>query len=91
MTRACAESHGYYFPDKTESSIGVKVACYAQVYIDDILMNRGNPTRPFELTSVFSDQAEAIEWYNGPSQTPARYSDLNSVCGVLVIHTRRTP
>jgi hypothetical protein len=89
--RVCAESHGYYYPDKAENSIGVKIACYAQVYIDDVLMNRGNPTRPFELTSIFVDQAEAIEWYNGASQTPARYSDLNSVCGVLVVHTRRTP
>ena len=45
MSRECAESHGYYYPDKAENSIGVKVACYAQVYIDDVLMNRGNPTR----------------------------------------------
>jgi hypothetical protein len=90
-TATCAESHGYYFPDRTEAAIGVKVACYPQVYVDDVLMNRGYPTRPFELTSMFADQVEAIEWYSGPSQTPSRYSNLGAICGVLVIHTRRTP
>lgn len=89
-SRSCAESAGLYYPDLSEAMMGVKVACYAQVYVDDVLMNRGRPTRPFEVTSMFADQIEAIEWYAGASQTPTRYTELNSDCGVLVIHMRRT-
>ena len=32
---------------------------------------------------------EAVEYYASAAQTPARYSGLNSQCGVLVLHTRR--
>ncbi|HEY4129371.1 MAG TPA: carboxypeptidase regulatory-like domain-containing protein [Gemmatimonadaceae bacterium] len=91
ITRECALSQGMYFPDASDSSMGVVPACYAKVYVDETLMNGGYPTRPFEVSSVFADQVEAIEWYAGASQTPAKYADLNSGCGVLVIHTRRIP
>lgn len=88
---ACYEGAGWYVPDKSETQIGVKVACYAQVYIDGMLMNHGHPTRPFEANYLYTDQIEALEWYAGPSETPGRYANLNSDCGVLVVHTRRTP
>ena len=87
---SCLEGHGYYVPKGGDPS-GVRTACYAQIYIDGVLMNPGNPTRYYDLGATYADQAEAVEWYAGPSQTPGRYSSLNSVCGVLVIHTRRTP
>jgi hypothetical protein len=86
----CYESQGYYVPDQTEITLGVKVACYSQVWVDDVLMNRGNPTRPFELTAMFAEQIEALEWYASASETPGRYADPSARCGVLVIHTRRT-
>lgn len=89
--RACFESHGFYVPDNSEAIVGVKAACYAQVYVDDKLMNHGNPTPPFDASELYSEQIEALEWYAGPSETPGRYSNLNAVCGVLVVHTRRTP
>lgn len=91
ITQQCAVSQGMYWPDGSEVSMGVVPACYAKVYVDETLMNGGYPTRPFEVTSVFADQVEAIEWYAGASQTPAKYADLNSGCGVLVIHTRHIP
>ena len=87
--RACYESSGWYVPDAVEAQLGVKIACYAQVYVDGVLMNHGKPTRPFEANELYSDQIEAIEWYAGPSETPARYATLNSDCGVLVVHGRR--
>ena len=87
----CYESQGYYVPDPTESALGAKIACYAQVWVNDVMMNRGNPTRPFELTTMFAEQIEALEWYPSMSETPLRYSDPGALCGVLVIHTRRTP
>jgi hypothetical protein len=87
----CYANHGYYIPDKTGVSVGEKIACYSQVYINGVLMNHGSPTPPFEANTMFADQIEAIEWYAGPSETPGRYSNLNAVCGVLVVYTRRTP
>jgi hypothetical protein len=68
--------------------------CYAQVYLDKHLVYRGTAIEGeplFNLNSVPVDQIEAIEYYGGPSQTPLTYSRLNSNCGVLVIHTRRSP
>lgn len=87
----CFASHGYYVPNASEAAQGAQVACYPQIYLDGALMNTGNPTPPFDINSILPHQIEAIEWYSGPSQTPARYSGLGSRCGVLVIHTRRNP
>ena len=89
---SCFEAHGYYVPGPGDpKNAGLQIDCYAQVYVDDILMNGGTPTRYFDIGATYADQAEAVEWYAGPSETPGRYSNLNAVCGVLVIHTRRTP
>lgn len=71
--------------------------CYAQVYVDQALVYRGGqsgPTGgepPYDINTMAPSEIEAIEYYAGPASTPHRYSKLNSQCGVLVIHTRRTP
>ena len=46
---------------------------------------------PFDVNLIPLNMIEAIEYYSGPAETPAKYSGLNSNCGVLVIWTRRTP
>lgn len=66
--------------------------CYAQVYLDRALMYAGRDGEPlFDINTIAPEQIEAIEYYAGPSQTPLKYGALNSTCGVLVIHTRRSP
>jgi hypothetical protein len=87
---SCYAANGWYVPDVSEAMLGVKVACYSQIYINGTLMNRGNPTPPFEVDELYTEQIEALEWYAGPSETPGRYADRNSGCGVLVVHTRRS-
>jgi outer membrane receptor for ferrienterochelin and colicin len=79
--------------DEIDVIRGAKLcACYAQVYLDNSLVYRGEPGEPlFDLNRMVPAQIEAIEFYAGPAQTPLRYGGLNSVCGVLVIHTRRSP
>lgn len=65
--------------------------CYAQVYLDQVPVYRGREQEGlFNVNSILPHEIEAIEYYAGPSVTPARYSGLNSQCGVLVIHRRRT-
>lgn len=71
-------------------SAGAKCGCYARVYLDNQLMNPGRAPEPFDINSIVPESVEAVEWYSSPAQTPAKYSTLNSVCGVLVIHTRRS-
>lgn len=69
-----------------------RCACYAQVYLDNALLyggGLGETVPDLNFISVYS--VEAIEYYAGPSQTPIQYARLNSQCGVLVIHTRRSP
>ena len=61
------------------------------MYLDNLLMNPQQPTEPFDINTIAPEQIEAIEFYAGASQTPLRYSNLNSACGVLVIHRRRSP
>jgi hypothetical protein len=88
--RSGKSSHGtVYVPTNAERAQGITCACYAQVYLDGGLMNGGLPTPPFNLNELLTSQIEAVEWYAGPSETPARYTRLNSACGVLVVHTRR--
>lgn len=66
--------------------------CYAQVYLDDVLMYGGREGEAlFDVNTLIPDHIEAVEYYAGPSRTPMRYSRLNSACGVLVIHSRRSP
>ncbi len=68
--------------------------CLASVYVDGHAMYGkigGDSEEPFDLNSLSPDQIEAIEYYAGPSETPAKYSGLNSTCGVLVIWLRHEP
>lgn len=66
------------------------VACYSQVYLDNMIVYAARDGEPlFDVNTVRADQIEAIEYYANPAQTPARYSGLNSGCGVLVLWTRR--
>ena len=80
----CYENHGFY------TGGGAPIACYSQVYLDGILMNGiKEPTEPFDLTTIAPERVEAMEYYAGPSETPAQYLRMGSNCGVLVIWTRR--
>ena len=87
----CMREKGIYFPEGFEVLQGMKPSCYAMVYLDDMLMNPGRPTEPFDVNTIAPERIEAVEWYAGPSQTPLKYAKLNSACGVLVIWTRRSP
>ena len=76
-----------------ETGRQIACTCYPVVYVNDAMIYRGagaNDLVPnvnrFDVASI-----EAIEFYASPAQTPLKYSTLNSSCGVLVFHTRRTP
>ncbi|MGH9889535.1 MAG: hypothetical protein ACREBE_28640, partial [bacterium] len=79
-----------YYPEKDERTRGIMAACYAQVYMDNVLMNPSRPTEPFDINTIDPSQIEALEWYASPAETPLKFSKLNSTCGVLVLHTRRS-
>jgi hypothetical protein len=86
----CLQQEGrIYVPEGHEQSRGVIMACYSRVYMDRFLLNSGHPTEPFDVNTVSPDQIEAIEYYASASETPHRYSSLNSGCGLLVLHMRR--
>jgi hypothetical protein len=76
-------------PTRMEAQEGKICGCYAQVYLDGSLMNPGQPTDPFDVNTISTTQLEGIEYYASPAETPAKYSRLNSPCGVYVMHTRR--
>jgi hypothetical protein len=86
----CLAGQGIYVPSVGEVAQGIQIACYAQVYVDDVLMNRSRPTEPYNLNDFRADQVEAVEYYAGASQIPAKYSALDSRCGVVVLWTRRS-
>ncbi len=77
--------------------------CYALVYVDDHLAFRGQELlgsslhggaqyrwEPlFEVNGSGVAEIEAIDYYASAAQAPMRYAELNSQCGILVIHTIR--
>jgi hypothetical protein len=66
--------------------------CLSHVYLDNSLVYSGRRDEPpFDIHLIPVDAIEAIEYYSGPAQTPAKYNTLNSNCGVVVIWTRRKP
>jgi hypothetical protein len=73
----------------TRPANGGPLACYSQVYIDEMLINPGRPTDPFDLNSVPPNTIEALEYYSLALQAPHKYNNANADCGVLVIWTRR--
>ena len=76
--------------DSESAARGARRACYAHVYLDNSLVYGGRSgERLFNLGTISAADIEAMEYYSGPAQTPARYTRLNAVCGVLVIWTRR--
>jgi hypothetical protein len=81
---------GYYCPTRAEQLQGLsQCACFAQVYMDDRLMNSGKPTEPFDVNTIPSDLIAGLEFYATPASTPARYSQLDAVCGVMLVWTKR--
>jgi hypothetical protein len=80
-----------YVPSLADKRRGIQCTCYAQVYVDGRLMNPGTPTEPWDLNELAVTGIESVEWYSSPAQTPFKYSNLNSSCGVLVLHRRRDP
>ncbi|MEX2153152.1 MAG: carboxypeptidase regulatory-like domain-containing protein [Gemmatimonadaceae bacterium] len=81
---------GMIEPDEFSSKLGAPVGCYADVWVDNLRVYSGRQEEPlFNLGSITPSLIEAMEYYATPAQTPARYANLNTVCGVLVIWTRR--
>lgn len=60
--------------------------CYADVYLDGVIVSSGGPE--FDVNTLDPAHVSAIEFYSGPSQTPAQYNKTGSVCGVLLIWTK---
>ena len=80
----------FYVPETFELRQGMARGCYALVYFNRQLMNPGRPTMPFDVNTFAPIQVEAIEWYEGASSVPMRYSAQDTRCGVLIIHGRRS-
>lgn len=87
-SRRSTTSSGVYQPKGDEIARGVRTACYAQVYLDNMLMNSGSPASPFDVNTITVETLKAVEYYSGPAETPNKYARLNSTCGVLVLWTR---
>ena len=75
--------------DAVDLKLGAPRVCYAVVFLDGIAVFRGMDGEPlFDASSIHADDIEALEYYAGPAQTPARYSQLNATCGAVVIWPR---
>jgi hypothetical protein len=72
-----------------EAMQGAKCNCYAQVYLDRMLLNPGRPTEPLDVNTFAAFQLEGVEWYPGDASLPLEYARRGATCGVLILHTRR--
>jgi hypothetical protein len=82
---------GIYCPDDVESRSGIECGCYSQVFVNNMLMNRGSPTPPFDVNTVATEQLDALEYYRSAAETPPKYSGSATQCGILVLWTKRSP
>jgi hypothetical protein len=60
--------------------------CFPEVYLDKARLS-GRRLVP-NVGRLNPDQLQAIEVYQGPAETPAKYASFESGCGVIVFHTR---
>ena len=91
LRRRCSEREGASPAEGSNQAQRNNCACFVQVYLDDMPLYTGPGGIVPDINSFSPAEIEAIEFYTGPAQTPVKYSRLDSHCGVLVIHTRRTP
>lgn len=76
--------------DKSDLERGARPQCYVNVYLDGAMVYSSSPNAPlFDVNSLSASEIEAIEYYSGAGQIPARYNRTNASCGVLLIWTRR--
>ena len=90
----CTTLEGYPVreADRNDPKKNPGCGCFAQVWLDDVLLFSGDERGEVpDINRLAPSSFEAIEYYQSAAQTPMRYSRLNSECGVLVLHTRRTP
>jgi hypothetical protein len=71
--------------------MGAKRACYVDVWLDGVRVYAGGQEMLWDVNSVGPASLEAVEYYAGPAQTPAKYTRVNQECGTLVLWTRRGP
>jgi hypothetical protein len=75
---------------KSGPGIPQRSFCYPVVYVDAMMVYRGNLTEePFNINSVSVANVEAVEYYASAALAPMRYTPTQASCGILVIHTRR--
>jgi hypothetical protein len=65
------------------------LACYPDVYLDGMNVYRFGTGQPlFDINSIASAEAAAIELYVGAARIPAEYNSSSAACGVLLIWTK---
>lgn len=78
------------FGESGEPSSGLQTCdpCYAQVFVDGMLMTRADR---FDINTYPLREIQAIEYYASAAVVPGRYHVNGAACGVVVIHTRSGP
>ena len=72
---------------------GARSNCYPAVFVDGHRVSK--PTQggvghdPYDLSTMFTIEVQAIEIYKGASSVPAEFGGGNAACGALVIWTKR--
>ena len=80
-----------YEPDKYSAAMGAKRGCYVDIWLDGVRVYAGGQDVLWDVNGIPPASLEAVEYYAGPAQTPARYMRANQACGTLVLWTRRSP
>lgn len=75
--------------DRTDQKRGAKPACYAQVYLDGVLVYRPVKDAPlFDVNSISPSTLQAAEFFPGASETPREYGGTGAACGTLILWTK---
>jgi hypothetical protein len=83
---ACLKTERVFFvPDDQNKPI----LCHPRFYLDDMLLNPGDPAEPINLREYPPTMLEAMELYTGNAEVPPKFAGKDAKCGIVVLHRKR--
>jgi hypothetical protein len=71
---------------------GANSRCRPPIFLDGLLVSHSKVqlSERYDLDSILPTDIEAVEVYSGASQVPAQYGGAHSMCGVVLLWTRKS-
>jgi hypothetical protein len=85
MKKCLLDEKVFFVPEIT----GGPILCHPRFYLDDMLLNPGDPAEPINLRDYPPTMLEAMELFTGNSDAPPKFAGKDLRCGLVILHRRR--